>query len=161
MVYVFDYSQFLPYLDESVDSLLEQFTKALSERTTPERIEEIKGELIIYLNHFRNMKLSNPDKVIDDHVGAILCSFMINPRLNIRDRDAHYNGCWYALWGDINKLSREEVKRKCASRNPADIRWTEVCVAAVDEFYDAFGINHDGFINKLFKGKKKKLFLKN
>lgn len=151
-----DYSKFLPYLDDSVDTLIDQFKNTLLERTTVDRCREIAEELKIYLNHFRNMKLRQHDKVIDDHVGAILCSYMINPRLDIRDRDAHYNGCWYALWGDINKQSREEVKKKCRSRNPGDVRWTEVCVAAVDEFYDAYGVDRkENFVQRLLKGRKK------
>ena len=39
------------------------------------------GELRIYLEHFKKTKDQNPDKVIDDYVSAILCSFMINPDL--------------------------------------------------------------------------------
>lgn len=153
---MFDYSEYLPYLNDSVDSLLDKFQESLLERVTIERIKEIREELKIYLNHFRNMKELKPDKVIDDHVGAILISYMINPWLDIHDRDAHYNGCWYALWGDINKLPREVVKAKCSNKNPNDKRWTEICLMAVDEFYDSFGINHGGFIHNLLKMKKKR-----
>ncbi len=153
---MFDYSEYLPYLNDSVDSLLNRFQESLLERVTIERIKEIREELKIYLNHFKNMKELNPDKVIDDHVGAILISYMVNPWLDIPDRDAHYNGCWYALWGDINKLPRKDVKAKCSNKNPNDKRWTEVCLVVVDEFYDSFGINHGGFINNLLKRIKKK-----
>lgn len=130
-----DYNQYLPYLEDSVDKLLDNFQTCLLERTTHKRCLEIREELKIYLEHFKNIKDQNPDKAIDDHIGAILCSFMLNPNLNIMDRDAHYNGVWYALWGNIRKQKVEEVKAICAKRNPIDERWTKVCLTAVEEYY--------------------------
>lgn len=55
--------------------------------------------------------------------------------VNIWDRDAHYNGVWYALWGRIKKQKVDEVKKICANKNPTDQRWTQVCLSAVDEYY--------------------------
>lgn len=130
-----DYSQYLPYLDDSIDKLLDYFQNDLLQKTTYDRCLEIRKELKIYLEHFKKLKEQNPDKVIDDHVGAILCSFMINPDLNIIDRDAHYNGVWYALWGNINKKKIDQVKVICTNKNPNDVRWTQVCLSAVDEYY--------------------------
>lgn len=130
-----DYSQYLPYLEDSVDKLLDNFQNCLLQKTTYKRCLEIREELKIYLEHFKKIKEQNPDKVIDDHVGAILCSFMLNPDLSIMDRDAHYNGVWYALWENINKQTIEQVKIICAKKNPNDERWTQVCLFAVDEYY--------------------------
>jgi len=130
-----NYSQYIPYLDGSIDKLLDNFQICLLQKTTYERCLEIRNELRIYLEHFKKVKEQNPDKVIDDHVGAILCSFMINPDLNIMDRDAHYNGVWYALWGNINKKKIDQVKAICTNKNPNDERWTQVCLSAVDEYY--------------------------
>lgn len=132
-----NYEEYLPYLEDSVDELLDIFQSHLLERTSHQRCLEIRNELKIYLQHFKNMKDKNPDKVIDDHVEAILYSYMLNPDLDIRDRDAHYNGVWYALWGSIHKDKISVVKEKCAKRNPSDERWTQVCLLAVDEYYEA------------------------
>lgn len=132
-----NYSQYLPYLEDSLDKLLDNFQTYLLEKTTYERCLEIRKELTIYLEHFKKMKEQNPDKSIDDHVGAILCSFMINPDLQIMDRDAHYNGVWYALWGKINKQKVNQVKNICANKNPNNQRWTQICLSAVDEYYNS------------------------
>ncbi len=132
-----DYSEYLPYLEDSIDSLLDKFQSDLLSKTSKTRCLQIREELRIYLTHFKSIKDNNPDKVIDDHVGAILLSYMINPDLDIHDRDAHYNGCWYSLWGDIDKKSIKEVKEICAIKNPNDQRWTEVCLKAVDEYHMA------------------------
>ncbi len=115
--------------------MLDNFQNCLLQKTTYERCLEIREELKLYLEHFKKIKEQNPDKVIDDHVGAILCSFMLNPDLSIMDRDAHYNGVWYALWGNINKQTIEQVKIICTKKNPNDKRWTRVCLFAVDEYY--------------------------
>lgn len=130
-----DYSQYLPYLEDSVDKLLDNFQECLLQKTTYNRCLEIRSELRIYLEHFKKIKDNNPDKAIDDHVGAILYSFMLDPDLSIMDRDAHYNGVWYALWGSIRKQKAEQVKAICLNKNPNDERWTQVCLAAVDEYY--------------------------
>lgn len=130
-----DYSQYLPYLGDSVDKLLRNFQDCLLQKTTYERYLEIKDELSIYLRHFQKLKEQKLNKAIDDYVGAILYSFMLNPDLSIMDRDAHYNGVWYALWGDINKQTIEQIKIICARKNPNDARWTQVCLAAVDEYF--------------------------
>lgn len=130
-----DYNQYLPYLDDSVDKLLDNFQNCLLQKTTLDRCLEIRKELKIYLDYLKKIKEENPDKVIDDHVGAILCSFMLNPDLTIMDRSAHYNGVWYALWRHIKKQKVDEVKKICANKNPTDKRWTQVCLSAVDEYY--------------------------
>ena len=103
---------------------------------------EIRKELGIYLKHFKKIKDQNPDKSIDDHVGAILYSFMLNPELNMMERDAHYNGVWYALWGNINKQEVDQVKARCAKANPNDKKWTQVCLSAVDEYYKSGNNRH-------------------
>lgn len=148
-----DYSEYLPYLEESVDKLLDNFQNCLLPKTTYERCLRIREELKIYLEHFKKIKEQNPDKVIDDHVGAILCSFMLNPDLSIIDRDAHYNGVWYALWGNINKQTIEQVKVICTKENPNDEKWVQVCLSAVDEYYQS-PIKPSLF--EYFKGKLKR-----
>lgn len=132
-----DYSQYLPYLGDSVDKLLDNFQTCLLQKTTHERRLEIMDELKIYFESFKKMKEQNPGKSIDDHVVAILYSFMLNPELNIIYRDAHYNGVWYALWGNIKKQKIDQVKVICAKKNPNDQEWTRVCLSAVDEYYKA------------------------
>lgn len=146
-----DFHEYLPYLDDSIDALLDKFQGDLMRKVSMERCLQIREELKIYLAHFKKLKDNNPDKIIDDHVGAILLSYMINPSLDIRDRDAHYNGCWHSLWGSINKQSIEEIKRTCANRMPYDERWTETCLKAVDEYYK--GIKKPRFFDR-FKKKK-------
>jgi len=131
-----DYNEFLPYINDSVNILLKNFNEALEIKTTPQRRLEISEELKIYFNAFKRKKLNNPDIAIDDHVGAILYSYMINPQLDIKNRDAHYNGCWYALWGTINKEPVEKIKKKCASLNPQDKKWTEICLMAIEQYYN-------------------------
>lgn len=152
-----DYSEFLPYLDDSMDELLGFFQNILESKTTFERRLEIKKELEIYLNRFRNMKLQNPDKTIDDHVGAIMFSYALNPYLKFADRDAHYNGVWYAMIGAKNK-SKEEIKNRCANLNPDDKRWTDICLMAVDEYYgiEVKKSKFDYFKEKISKFKRRK-----
>lgn len=130
-----DYSEFLPYLNDSIGKLLKNAENAILLKTTPQRYNEIKKELKIYLNYFKNMKLQNPNKTIDDHVGAILYSYMLNPDLDLVDRDAHYNGIWHAMWGNIKMQKKEEVKNLCSTKNPNNKKWTNVCLNAVDEYY--------------------------
>lgn len=148
-----DYSQYLPYLEDSVDKLLDHFQTCLLQKTTYERCLEIRSELRIYLDHFKRKKDQNPDKAIDDHIGSILLSYMLNPNLDIMDRDAHYNGVWYALWGNINKQKINQVKAICAKKNPGNERWTQVCLSAVDEYYKSFT---KPSLLEYFKGKIKK-----
>lgn len=127
--------EFLPYLGDSINEMLKQAENTILLRTTPQRYSEIKRELKIYFNYFKKMKLENPDKTVDDHVGAILFSYMLNPDLHLLDRDAHYFGVWYAMWGNIKEQKIEDVKNICATKNPNNKRWTDVCLAAVDEYY--------------------------
>ena len=63
---------------------------------------------------------------------------MLNPNLDIIDRDAHYNGVWYALWGNINKQKINQVKAICVKKNPYDEKWKQICLSAVDEYYKTF-----------------------
>lgn len=152
-----DYSQYLPYLDDSVDKLLDNFKTCLLQKTTYERYLEIRNELTIYLENFKKDKEQNPNKSIDDHIGAILLSFMLNPELNIMDRDAHYNGVWYAMWGNIKKQNANQVKRICANKNPNDERWTQICLAAVDEYYKSLTKpSLFGYFKDKIKNKKKR-----
>lgn len=131
-----DFHEYLPYLDDSVDSLLDKFQDDLLKKTSKARCLQIREELKIYLNHFKGIKDANPDKVIDDHVGAILLSYMIDPDLDIMDRDGHYNGCWYALWGQIKHESLKEILAKCEAKNPQDQRWTQVCLKAAEDCFN-------------------------
>ncbi len=150
------YSEFLPYIDDSVDVIIDNLDKKLLEKTTFKRRREIAEEMKIYLKKFKEMKLSQPDKIIDDHVGAIILSYEMNPNLDISCRDAHYNGCWYAFWGNMNKKTREEVKAICVRRNPLDQRWTEICLSAIDEYYDTYGIKpKEKLVNRMIKRIKK------
>lgn len=130
-----NYNEYFPYLGDTIDELIKHAEKAILQKTTPQRYNEIKKEIQIYLNHFKNMKLQNPDKSIDDHVGAILFSYMLNPDLNLVDRDAHYNGVWYAMWGDIKKQKIDEIKQMCSNKNPINKKWTDICLSAIDEYY--------------------------
>lgn len=81
------------------------------------------------------MKDQNPNNAIDDHVETILMSYMLATDLNIMDRDAHYNRCWYALWSTINKQKVDQVKAICSKKNSNDERWTQVCLMVFDEYY--------------------------
>lgn len=148
-----DYSRYLPYLDNSIDKLLDNFQADILQKTTPERCLKIRDELKIYLEYLKKLKDQNPDKVIDDHIGAILCSFMLDPNLSIMDRDAHYNGCWHALWGVIHGQKLGEVKAICSKKNPNDERWTQVCLSAVEEYYN---INTRKPLFGNFKGRSRK-----
>lgn len=60
---------------------------------------------------------------------------MIDPNLDLKDRDAHYNGCWYALWGTTRKEKVEQVKDVVARKRPNDQRWTQICLMAIDQYY--------------------------
>jgi len=133
-----DFIEFLPYIGDDVQKLLKEFNGLLlSKGITKERYEQILiKEMPIYLNHFRNMKIQNPDKVIDDHVSAIFMSYVNNPNLNIMYRDAHYNGTWYALWGSIRQEGLEKIKEKC-KKIRSDANWTRVCLSAVDEYFSS------------------------
>lgn len=129
-----DYKEYLPYLEDSVDELLDNFQVCMK-NTSHERRLEINNELKMYFDYFKKDKEQNPSKSIDDHVGAILLSYMLNPELDITDRDAHYNGVWYAIWGNIHKQSIAQIKAECVQKNPNDERWTKICLSAVDEYY--------------------------
>ena len=48
-----DYSQYLPYLDDSVDKLLDNFQNCLLQKTTLDRCLEIRKELKIYLDNLK------------------------------------------------------------------------------------------------------------
>lgn len=111
----------------------------------------------MYFDYFMTMKIKNPDKIIDDHVGAILYSYAIDPNLNIFYRDAHYNGIWYSLIGNLNGEKKEDIINKCSSLNQSDRKWTEVCLIAVKEYFEV----ENKMNNKLSNWIKKNVFKKN
>lgn len=130
-----NYSEIIPYLSDGMDELISQIYDLIKSNTKPVEYVKIIKELEIYFNYIKKLKIGNPDKIIDDHVVAILFSYAVNPNLSILDRDAYYNGIWYSIRGSIDGLNEEEIKNKCINLNPSDQRWTEVCMTAVEEYF--------------------------